>query len=524
MTKKLTNAKSLMELDIDSFLNSHLSSDSDDESNSVPHRTLDEILNDSDSSTLSSPTPSISSSILHSDHSLPKPRLQNDAVSSQDNPPSKPSSFPRLIKSNELSADQIWRVPSSSSRQLPSLFGGVKSNAKPGAALAAAAAASRSVPTPHAAAIKSRRAGTGRGTLRKDGDDHEILSVSSTEISVSGDKLEEYEENMGDFQSSQVYFSGESSNLPSNKNDDTKLETKVTNDDEEYLNASSNMNPDQLIDSSSLIVEEDLNLGERLKIATLHDGPHDGNENGGDTFVAPATGDDNSTFPDANLPTESIVLALHESDKDVRLEESLAMPTLEMESLDKCTTGFKEEIGFGVVDDASSIGDISEIVEERIEQLESEMIARRAEKKSQHSMKPLEFAEEIEKKQASTGLHWEEGAAAQPMRLEGVRRGSTTLGYFDVDTNNTITQTIASPAFRRDHGSPQVLAVHLNFIAVGMSKGVIVVVPSKYSAHHQDNMDSKVCLGSFPLPFLLFFISSQHSSGNILAICMIIQN
>ncbi|KAJ6878484.1 hypothetical protein NC652_032103 [Populus alba x Populus x berolinensis] len=45
--------------------------------------------------------------------------------------------------------------------------------------------------------------------------------------------------------------------------------------------------------------------------------------------------------------------------------------------------------------------------------------------------------------------------------------------------------------FRRDHGSPQVLAVHLNYIAVGMSKGVIVVVPSRYSSHNDDNMDAK---------------------------------
>jgi hypothetical protein len=143
-------------------------------------------------------------------------------------------------------------------------------------------------------------------------------------------------------------------------------------------------------------------------------------------------------------------------------------------------------------DDASSMSDISELVEERIEQLESEMISKRAEKKRKSSLKPLELAEELEKKMAYTGLHWEEGAAAQPMRLEGVRRGSTSLGYFDVDSHNVITQTVGSQTFRRDHGSPQVLAVHLNYIAVGMSKGVIVVVPSRYSSHNDDNMDAKV--------------------------------
>jgi hypothetical protein len=132
---------------------------------------------------------------------------------------------------------------------------------------------------------------------------------------------------------------------------------------------------------------------------------------------------------------------------------------------------------------------VTQLVEERIEQLESRRISKKAEKKSR---KPLEIAELLEKKQASTALDWEEGAAAQPMRLEGVRRGSTTLGYFNVDANNTITRTLSAPALRRDHGSPQVLAVHSNYIAIGMSRGVVLVVPSKYSAHNADNMDAKV--------------------------------
>ena len=53
-----------MELNLDSLLDSHLSSDSDDDSNSiVPHRTIAEILYDYDSSTSSS-SPVIAS--LHS--------------------------------------------------------------------------------------------------------------------------------------------------------------------------------------------------------------------------------------------------------------------------------------------------------------------------------------------------------------------------------------------------------------------------------------------------------------------------
>ncbi|KAL6290586.1 hypothetical protein ACE6H2_008096 [Prunus campanulata] len=124
--------------------------------------------------------------------------------------------------------------------------------------------------------------------------------------------------------------------------------------------------------------------------------------------------------------------------------------------------------------------------------------------------KPLEIAEELEKKQASTALHWEEGAAAQPMRLEGVRRGSTTLGYFNVDANNPITRTLSAPALRRDHGSPQVLAVHSNYIAIGMARGAILVIPSKYSAHNADIMDAKM---------LILGLQGERSYAAVTSIC-----
>ncbi|KAL6967225.1 hypothetical protein U1Q18_033029 [Sarracenia purpurea var. burkii] len=101
-------------------------------------------------------------------------------------------------------------------------------------------------------------------------------------------------------------------------------------------------------------------------------------------------------------------------------------------------------------------------------------------KKSGFSMKPLELAEELEKKHAFSGLDWESDIASQPMRLESVRKGLTALGYFDIDANNTITRTISSQAFRRDQGSALVMVVHLNYIAVEMSKGVILLVPTKY--------------------------------------------
>ncbi|KAK8606922.1 hypothetical protein V6N13_052674 [Hibiscus sabdariffa] len=89
-------------------------------------------------------------------------------------------------------------------------------------------------------------------------------------------------------------------------------------------------------------------------------------------------------------------------------------------------------------DDASSISDISELVEERLEQQENERISRKAKSNSRATIKLLELVEELEKKHAST--------------------------------------------------------VHLNFIAVGMTKSVIILVPNKYSTHHADSMDSKMVI------------------------------
>lgn len=148
--------------------------------------------------------------------------------------------------------------------------------------------------------------------------------------------------------------------------------------------------------------------------------------------------------------------------------------------------------------------EIDKLVEERLEQLEnSKKAEEKVEKKLRASMKPLEWAEELEKRHASYGLHWEEGAATQPMRLKGIRRGPPAVGYLQIDLDNAVTRTISSQTFRRDYGSPQVVAVHINFIAIGMSKGVVLVFPSKYSAHSPDHMDSKVGLSSFFLQMIV---------------------
>jgi hypothetical protein len=180
-------------------------------------------------------------------------------------------------------------------------------------------------------------------------------------------------------------------------------------------------------------------------------------------------------------------------DAKVSNDEESSVGDVKSDKSDIIIPESKKEGGDAFIpDDGSSMSGISELVEERIAELENERMSKRERLKSQSFRKQLVLAEEFEKKQAYTGLHWEEGAAAQPMRLEGVKIGSTNLGYFDVDADNVISRTISSQAFKRDHGSPQVLAVHLNYIAVGTSKGVIVVVPSKYSSDHADQMESKM--------------------------------
>ncbi|KAJ6878483.1 hypothetical protein NC652_032102 [Populus alba x Populus x berolinensis] len=132
---------------------------------------------------------------------------------------------PGSIKTHFTYSNYQFTVAPSSS--LPSLFGGVRSNAKPGAALAAAAAASRSVPTPHAAAIKSRRLSSGSGTFQtildiaesgsSGGGDQEIVSNSS-----NGDSIERFqsqsEEKMGG-----LFQSATAENAIPNTEEDLKI-------------------------------------------------------------------------------------------------------------------------------------------------------------------------------------------------------------------------------------------------------------------------------------------------------------
>lgn len=105
----------------------------------------------------------------------------------------------------------------------------------------------------------------------------------------------------------------------------------------------------------------------------------------------------------------------------------------------------------------------------------------------------LDKAEEFEKKVASSGLDFEEGAAAQPMRLEGIQRGPPAIGILQLDSGGSLSHALGTPAMRRDHGHPQALAVHASYIAVGMSKGAVLVNSSKYApTRNAENAESKV--------------------------------
>lgn len=536
-----------MELNLDSFLESQGTSD-DDDFPSIPHRTLDEILNDSDSSSSSSSSPSSVSrtdvrSRQFSDQSVPNhnsdslskeqitfhqedasvfipksrslsrfPSLDSDSsklLHFEESPKQTKIGSSGRVKSSEFSSDSFSL--GAIRKPLPPLFGSVRSNAKPGAALAAAAAASRSVPTPHAAAIKSRR-----NSLKLN--EESVFVSESDRVSDAGADLDglgpsgvAFDDcvlgsDQSDAKSVEVlqeigisntikYIEKLDFNKELSKGDEIaecthevpSEATQVSESDESMVNKSDEESayPNSILSNShgepqisSFINTQEFSLDEKAGVSVLC--------NAKDNYSCES--DITSTCFDA---TETDLPSSPTPDENRKLDEASILGTRGTEDQEKLTPSLKDG---EVRDDSSSRSDITELVEDRIFQWETKRVGRKTGKKSRSSLKPLELAEELEKKAASTGLHWEEGAAAQPMRLEGVRRGSTALGYFDIDANNTITRTISAESFRRDHGSPQVVAVHHNFIAVGMSKGAIVAVPSKYSANGADNMDAKMSM------------------------------
>lgn len=450
------------EVDLDSLLQSH-GGDTDSDEEDRHRRTVDEIILNNSSS---SPSPPSSPSLPlddgddgGGDNNVSATPTDNRLLYSYSIPLVDTDSytFDSAISSSRL--NYVGRV-------LPPLFGNgaVRSNAKPGAALAAAAAASRSIPTPHATAIKLRRASTVVPALQK--------SLSETaEINGSADSspsaapltvhLSQSHEEGAQIPLGNIY-SG--STINDDDDDDRDYGVYSKSDEEATLAAASY--EVEIHNASNIEIEKD-----QIRVIEQASTPSFSKKN--DECPETSTADESG-----GNKTMVLLPASSDVDHDIIGGEK--------------ASGFGNTVAGDGDDSSAHNDDAAELLEDFILR-EGDDDYTNLQQKSDSPLKPLDLAEEIEKKQAFTGLHYEEGAAAQPMRLEGVKRGTAVLGYFDVRSDNVITETISSQAFRRDHGSPQALAVHLSYIAVGMSKGTIFVVPSKYTAHHVDNMDTKVC-------------------------------
>lgn len=473
-----------VDVDLDSLLQSH-GGETDSDEEDRHRRTVDEILLNHSSPPSSPSVPlngddeddnntsaSLRDHILPDSHSIPLAESHNYKYNSA---------------TNSSRVNYVGRV-------LPPLFGNgaVRSNAKPGAALAAAAAASRSIPTPHATAIKLRRSSTAVPALQSS------LSETAENIDSSDSSPSVAPSNVHLSQSQEEGIQLPPVNIHSDSTDDDygdgdgdhgaycsedRLQHKF--DEDATLEAS----------CEDEISRADKDAESTMLTSESHNASNIASEK-----------DQIPVIEQVSLPSFSEKNAQCAEVKAADESGEMALPSPTSSGVDHSDdiTGGEEasnagntvaEPGHG--DYASGHNDAAGLLEDLVSLGEGEDNCTKLQQKSDSSLKPLDLAEEIEKKQAFTGLHYEVGAAALPMRLEGVKRGSTVLGYFDVCSDNVVTQTISSQAFRQDHGSPQVLSVHLNYIAVGMSKGSIFVVPSKYTAHQVDNMDTKVWCNTY---------------------------
>ncbi|XP_039788000.1 uncharacterized protein LOC120654510 isoform X5 [Panicum virgatum] len=474
------------ELDLDAFLPSSPTSSAASDADADHRRAVDDLLlllsssdSDSEESTpiastriraparVQAPAPPAEPSPLRSPSasSSPSPRRSTSASPSE----TLSSLVARTFSSNSAS--------SSSSKPLPSLFRGVRPSPKPGAALAAAAAASRAVLTPHAAAIKSRRSASASiGKLLEEGSGSE----ASEELPSTGSLEAEVEEKGNSEVVPEPTEQTVSGNVTDEFEDEKhgKVEIEESSESMKLVEASTldSVVPDDFSEYEQ--TAENGNLVETDKIENKNVVVYEGNANdqtGDDDYMQSAQGMD----PAGSVSEESF-------DDDQEADRSVE-EQVESESL------------------------IDKVIEERMEQLE---IGRKAEKntekKQKVSMKPLEWAEELEKRQASFGQHWEEGAAAQPMQLEGIGKGPPAIGYMQIEMDNPVTRAMSSPSFRPDHGSPQVLAVHRSYIAMGTSKGAVIVIPSKYSIHQADDTDAKM---------LFFWNQGEKTQSPVTAMC-----
>ena len=89
----------------------------------------------------------------------------------------------------------------------------------------------------------------------------------------------------------------------------------------------------------------------------------------------------------------------------------------------------------------------------------------------------------------------EEGASAQPMRLEGIQNAPPAIGYLHIDSIDSVSQVFSSSTIFRDYGTAQALATHGNNLAVGFSKGSVFLLPIQTSAAKFAEVGTKVgCL------------------------------
>ncbi|XP_074334037.1 uncharacterized protein LOC141671649 isoform X2 [Apium graveolens] len=458
-----------MELDLDSLLNSNLSDD-DDELAYSQRRTVDEIiLNDSSSSSSST-------------SSSPK-RID---VSNN-------SKTPALVhRSLELSY-----AHARARNVLPSLFGStgasVRSSVKPGAALAAAFAASRNAPSPHAAAIKLRRASASSVEVVS-----EPLSVQ-TQISSSAFDFDDAVREFNDGLAAAL--------------DERNVRDSFTEQNEEYevtnvspLNELTRDNFDLVLEAHS--APSSLSIQEEKEEDKSKDYPVIRNETAFDVNVEQFVTEQNTDNKAPGVIEQNIDNNALEYENGRVVEEDLILIPDKNEVGGLPLSEKELEVNVDREDNIIS-SDGSEPFKNIDMQLETKGSEPTGEE-TQLYLKPLDLAEELEKKYTLIDSQGKKDAASQPMRLEGVHQGSTVLGYFDIDANNTVTRTISSEIFRQDHGSAQVLAVHLNYIAIGMSKGVIICFPSKKSPSHADSSDAKI---------VMLGIQGERSHGSVMAMC-----
>ncbi|KAJ3693979.1 hypothetical protein LUZ60_009459 [Juncus effusus] len=453
------------ELNLDAFLSS---SDDDvsprDHSVSFRPRTVDEILNSSSSSSSDSEPESAF---------LPKRESEIKTFPSSSSQPesiTRSASLDLLPPSSKPLSSLALRGGYNTNRSA-GLFRGVRvSNPKPGAALAAATAASRSV--------KLRRVDLFSRSSPK---------VSSEELDVSEAVEEEVKKVVDSSSSADLEeFSG---NLQAEEKEEERdggsVELEIGGETVELSSGS-------LGNVLEVEGENATSLGESVS---------------GTNMCESASG---------NNLDENVVLETVEVDPDVlkeeqeTKEEDTEEAISNSESIEQLGTNNGEQ-NTDKMDNEDQITQNSDQIEipkspesenpessnQTNQQIEEAIhhaveLAKKAEKKLKSQTKPLEYFEEIEKRQASYGLHHEECSVAQPMRLEGIRRGPPAVGYLQIDLDNVITRVVSSQGFRKEHGRPQVVAVNKSYVAFGMSKGSVFVVNSKYSVHSSDTMDPKM--------------------------------